>query len=52
MKIQVDLDDKENSILESFMFLIKENCKKIGLKKLVRESEKLPKIKQAINLRK
>lgn len=51
MQIQVNLDEKENGILESFMFIIKESNKKIGLKKLIRESENLPKIKEALKLR-
>lgn len=52
MNIQIDLDEKENNILESFMFIIKESCKKTGLKKLIRESENLPKVKEALKLRK
>lgn len=52
MNIQVNLDEKENDILESFMFMIRETNKKTGLKKLIRESENLPKIKEALKLRK
>ena len=52
MKIQVDLDEDENEIVESFMFVTKEPNKKKALKNLIKESKSILKIKKAIELRK
>ena len=48
-RIQIDLDEKEDEIVEAFKF---KSCKglnkKESLKKLIREFGKLPEIKEAL----
>ncbi|MFA5019622.1 MAG: hypothetical protein WC533_00835 [Candidatus Pacearchaeota archaeon] len=50
--IQIELDDEENEILSAFMFLEDEKNKKIALKKMIKACINLPKIKEAIRIKK
>lgn len=49
--IQIELNDDEDNILRTFMWLQDEDCKKVALKKLIKECMELPKIKEAIKLK-
>jgi hypothetical protein len=50
--IQIELNDEEDQILRTFMWLEDEDSKKIALKKLIKECMEIPKIKKAIQLKK
>ena len=49
--IQIELTEEEDEILRVFMLLVDENNKKKALKKLIKESKNIPKIKQVLKIK-
>ena len=49
--IQIELSDDEDEIIRTYMWLIGEDNKRVGLKKLIKYSKKIKEIGDAIKIR-